>query len=396
METTIATGFRCSRPLPDLNKLTLMFETLELQNLNKLPKGKIGDFPSPEAFHAVKVQRLGRDTVKSPAQVGRKFPMPIFALVGNFAIQACEASDATPPVLRTFHLSGKAFVERPKCFQGVLQRLRMLDFLTGVESEIGVVLNAEVYAYALTCSSNRFGCEIVSDDIKPIRANAITKDLDIADVVSCPIAVMVIQNVSTDKSELLFTCLPFFEGQTDRPFREFVARLELRRTETSFAFELRQPTESAEKTLVGRIQSDNHSVKRVARYPCPVLLGAFQQLRQVRLQAIPSGILSIYAVITLLQLQEVVMYIAKVIEKVAQTLILRMFAYLIFIGSQGFTSYQSLSPVKWDGRHIVKRQCFTCLPTGKKSLAFLMLFVKKKRAGIPPQPKGWGLPPEER
>ncbi len=65
METTIATGFRCSRPLPDLNKLTLMFETLELQNLNKLPKGKIGDFASPEAFHTRKVQRFGRDKVKT-------------------------------------------------------------------------------------------------------------------------------------------------------------------------------------------------------------------------------------------------------------------------------------------------------------------------------------------
>ena len=222
----------------------------------------------------------------------------------------------------------------------------MLDFLTGVETEIGAVFNAEVYAYAFTCSSNRFGCGIVSDDIKPIRADAITKYLDIADVAH-PIAVMVIQDVSTDKSELLFAYVPFFEGQTDRPFREFVARLELRRTVASFAFRLRQPAKSAEKTLVGRIQANNHSVKRVARYPYPVLLGALEQLRQVRLQAIPTGILSIYAVITLLQLQEVVMYIAKVIEKVAQTLILRMFAYLIFIGSQGFTSYQSLTPVKW-------------------------------------------------
>ena len=220
METTIATGLRCSRPLPDLNKLTLMFETLELQNLNKLPKGKIGDFASPEAFHTVKVQRFGRDKVKSPAQVGRQFPMPIFALVGNFSIEPCQLMHSTPPVLRTFNLSGKAFVERPKCFQGVLQRLWMLDFLTGVETEIGVVFNAEVYAYALTCSSNRFGYGIISYDIKPIGSCSIAKDLDIADV-TIPIAVIVIQDVSTDKYELLFTCLPFFEGQTDRLFREF-------------------------------------------------------------------------------------------------------------------------------------------------------------------------------
>ena len=124
----------------------------------------------------------------------------------------------------------------------------MLDFLTGVKTEIGVIFDTEVYAYAFTCSSKNFGCGIVSDDIKPISPDAITKDLDIADVAR-RIAVVVIQNVSTDKSELLFACLPFFEGQTDRPFREFVARLELRRTVASFAFRLRQPTKSAEKTL---------------------------------------------------------------------------------------------------------------------------------------------------
>ena len=34
-----------------------MFDTLGLQNLNKLMKGKVRDFASPEPFHTVKVQR---------------------------------------------------------------------------------------------------------------------------------------------------------------------------------------------------------------------------------------------------------------------------------------------------------------------------------------------------
>ena len=44
-----------------------MFETLILQYLNKLPKGKVGDFPSPETFHTSKVEFLSRNRVKPAA-----------------------------------------------------------------------------------------------------------------------------------------------------------------------------------------------------------------------------------------------------------------------------------------------------------------------------------------
>ena len=321
-----------------------MLETFELQYLNKLVEGEVGNFASPQAFHAVKVQRLGGDQVKPSTQVSGKFGVPVAALVGNFTIEPCEIMHRTPPVPRPFDFSAECLVEFSELFQDVFQELRRLYLLTRVEREKSV-FHTEVHAYALTCSSNGFGCEIVSNDIKPIRANAIAKDLDIADV-TIPIAVMVIQDVSTDKYELLFACVPFFEGQTDRPFREFVARLELRRTVASFTFKLRQPTESLEKTLVSGIQSDNHCVQRVARYPRPVLLGAFQQLRQVRLQAIPSGVFPVDAVIAFFQLQEVVMQVAKVIQHITQAFVLRVFANLIFIGSQSFTSYQSLTPIE--------------------------------------------------
>ena len=63
-----------------------MFETLKLQYLNKLPKGKVGDFPSPETLHTSKVEFLSRNRVKPSAQVCSKFPMPIFALVGDMPI----------------------------------------------------------------------------------------------------------------------------------------------------------------------------------------------------------------------------------------------------------------------------------------------------------------------
>ena len=67
--SAIATRFRCSRPPSNLTELTLMFETLELQNLNKLVEGKVRHLASPKAFHRIKVQCLSRDKVKPSAEV---------------------------------------------------------------------------------------------------------------------------------------------------------------------------------------------------------------------------------------------------------------------------------------------------------------------------------------
>ena len=79
-----------------------MLETLELENINKLTEGKIGDFPSPKPFHTRKVQRLGSNKVKPSAQVRGKFEMPISTLVGNMPIQPRELTHSTPPIVRTF------------------------------------------------------------------------------------------------------------------------------------------------------------------------------------------------------------------------------------------------------------------------------------------------------
>ena len=62
-----------------------------------------------------------------------------------------------------------------------------------------------------------------------------------------------------------------------------------------------------------------------------MFLGALEQLRQMRLQAIASRIFTIAAIVTVFQLQEVVMHIAKVVKHIAQAFVLWMFAYLIFV-----------------------------------------------------------------
>ena len=358
-----------------------MFQTFELQYLKKLVKGEVRDFPSPKPFHALKVECLGGDTVKPSAKVSGKFPMPISALVGDFDIQPCEFSDGTPPIARTFLLSTEGLVEFTKFNQGLFQGVWVLYFLTGVQRQIGV--HAEVRPYIFTCSGQNRFAGVVSDDIKPIRSNRVAKYLDIADV-PMPIAMVVIQDIAMLEHKLLFYFVPFFEGEANCPlwnFRDFpfgyifknlVACLELRRTIPPLAFELWGTDTStpfsvgnpSKEPLVGSVNTDNHLVKGISWYPRPVFMSALEQLRQMRLQPIPPGILAKHAIVSLLQCQKVVMDIAKVIKQVAQAFDLRVVAYLIFVGSHGFTSYQSLTPFKWVGRHVTLRLRLNCLPTG--------------------------------
>ena len=140
-----------------------MFATFGLQYLNKLIEGKVRDFTSPKPFHTVKVQRFGCDEVKPSAKVGGKFPMKIFALIGNFTVKSCDLSNSTPPAVRTLLFTAKCFVEITKFGQGSLQRLWVLDFLTRAKCQVSV-FHTKVCPNALTCCRQRFGiCEVRCD-----------------------------------------------------------------------------------------------------------------------------------------------------------------------------------------------------------------------------------------
>ena len=70
------------------------------------------------------------------------------------------------------------------------------------------------------------------------------------------------------------------------------------------------------------------------------------------------------------------MDIAKVIKHVAETHVLRVFAYLIFVGSaraflfllsffhifHSGSQFTVLTPAKWVGRHVALQQRLACLP----------------------------------
>ena len=348
-----------------------MFKTFKPQYLNKLPEGEVRDLSSPKPFHTLKVECLGNDGIKPAAEVCGKFEMPISALIGNFAIEPCKCSNSTPPVVRTSDFSTQGLVESSECFQGLFQELWRSYFIASVESQIGV--HTEIYPYAFTCSGQHFFRCIICHHIEPICSHTVAKDLDIADS-AFPITRVVIQDVAVNKHKLLFCCVPFFERQANRVFREFVACFELRRTVSLTFLELwTTHMRKVKKSFPSDMQTDNHFVKRIARNPRPMFLSASKQLRQVRLQTIPTRIFTVDAVISLLKFEEVVMYITQVVKHIAKTHILRMFAYLIFIRSavllllfslfHRISRITTLTPTKWVGRHIVKRQCFVCLPT---------------------------------
>ena len=156
MKTAIATRFRCSSPLTDLFQKTLMFLTLILQYLNKLVERKIGDFTSPQAFHAVKVQGFNGNRIKLLTKFACQLPMKVFALVTDFPIETCELSHTPPPTVRAFNFTRKAFVETTKFLQGVFQRLWVLFFLTRASESHAITII--VMACFRQCSSMRLSC----------------------------------------------------------------------------------------------------------------------------------------------------------------------------------------------------------------------------------------------
>ena len=214
--STIRTRLRCRSPLSDLTELTIMFETLELQYLNKLPEGKVGNFAAPEAFHALKVQRLSDDKVKSPTQVRGKFEMPISTLIRNFAIQPHKFSDSTPPIVRTFDFTRKAFVEFAKFGQGLFQELWRLYLFARVQCQ-KCVFHTEVCTYTFTRSRQYFFRGIIGHDIKPIGTDSITKDLDIANI-PFPIAMVMKRKPAFVEFKGLRRCVPGFKRETDTTF----------------------------------------------------------------------------------------------------------------------------------------------------------------------------------
>ena len=201
MAPTIATRFCCRGPLTDLLKKTLMFATFILQYLNKLVKGEIRDFTSPQPFHTIKVQSFKDNRIKLLTKFRGELPVEVFALVGDLPIKAYDSSDTPPPAVRTFFFTTQGFIERPKFVQGVFQGLWVLYLLTRAQCQVSVFhtgfglgidqihsLYYIVCPNAFTCCRQRSKISIGCCDTKPISTATVTFDGDTTDT-TVPLAV---------------------------------------------------------------------------------------------------------------------------------------------------------------------------------------------------------------
>ena len=193
--------------------------TLKPQYLNKLPEGKIGDFASPKPFHAVKVERLGDNRIKPSAQVCGEFPMPVFTLVSNLAIQLCELTDSMPPIVRTFDFTRKAFVKFSEFFQGLFQKLWRLYLFTRVQRQ-KCVFHTEVRPNAFTCCRQNFYVFRIRRDTKPVATTVITFDCDMS-YSTCPFSVFEKGKWNFIKLPLTRLRIPFTKTQCDTIIFDF-------------------------------------------------------------------------------------------------------------------------------------------------------------------------------
>ena len=363
MKTAIATRFRCSCPLPDLFEMTLMFLTLIFQYLNKLVEGKVGDFTSPQAFHAVKVQRLKENSIKLFTKFGGKLPMKVFALIADFPIKACELSHATPPPIRPFLLTAKFFAEGSQFVQGVFQRLRVLDFLTRAKCQISV-FHAEVCPNAFTCCRQRFEICVGRRYAEPVIAASVSFDGDTAES-AMPLAVFVkrirhfiqlplarcrIPLAERQRDTIIFQRPPRFTGVGDR--LKFVA-----------LFDFRSTSKFLEKSIVRFMNTFEFLLDRLTRQCLPMRVRCIFQNFYVVTHALKVDIRQPVFMPLPLPLMEILMHLPHIVKKVSNAYRVRLFTKWIFIAFHGLSRITPLTPKQWVGRHIALRQRCLCLPT---------------------------------
>ena len=339
-----------------------MLLTLILQYLNKLVEGEIGDFTSPKPFHAVKVQCLKNNRIKCLTEFACELPLKVFALVADFPIKACKLSHTPPPTVRTFNLTAKCFVERPKFLQGVFQRLWVLYLLTRAKRQI-CVFHPEVCPNAFTCCRQRFKICVGRRYTDPISPESITLYRNFGDS-SVPLAVLV-KSIG-DFIKLPFTGLwmPLAKSQCDtvigqRPPSGTRIRHRLKLTSR---LNMRSTPKLLKKTVIRFMNTLEFLLHRLAWQGVPMRVCRLFQKSKVITHALIVYIRQPLFMPLTLPLVEIHMHLPHIVKQVANADRIRLIIKRIFIGFHGISHITPLSPTKWDGRHIVKRQCLVCLP----------------------------------
>ena len=337
MIPTIATRFRCRRPLTDLTQLTLMFLTLILQYLNELVERKVGDFTSPKAFHTVKVQRFNRNCIKLLTKFTCELPLKIFALVTDFPIEPCELSDTPPPAIRTFDLTRKFFVERPKFVQGVFQGLGVLFFLTRAKCQISV-FHTKVCPNALTCCWQWFKIRVGCDDTEPIVSAIITFDCNTTES-PVPLAVFMERIRHLIKLPLTRMRIPFAESQRDTIVFQRPPRVSGKgdRFELMSRLDMRSATKFLKKSVIRQVNPFELFLNGLTWQRIPMRVGRLFQIRQVSRQGVVIRIRQSVFIPLALPLMEILVDLPHIIKQVTNPYYVRLFSKRVFIGLHGIS-----------------------------------------------------------
>ena len=329
-----------------------MFDTLILQNLNKLVESKVRDFTSPEAFHTLEVQRLNGDGIKPSAQVGRKLPVKVFALIADFPIQTGELTDSTIPIARPFHFTRKAFVACSELIQGLFQRLWMLDLLTRAKRQV-CIFHAEVCPNTSTCCWQRFGIYKVCGDAKPIITTSVAFECYAVDV-SVPLAVFEERKWHFIKPPLARICMPLTKSQCDTIVVQRPPGVsgEGDRLKLMFRFHMRSTPKFIEKTLICVINTFQLTLHRLRRQCFPMWMCRPFQRSQMLTHCRSVRIRQPVLIPLTLPLMEIRMHLPHIVKQVSDTDTIRLMTKLIFIRFHGLSRITFLTPFKWVGnRH---------------------------------------------
>ena len=358
MKSTVATRFRCRSPLTDLKQGATMFLTLIFQYLNKLVESKIGDFTSPQAFHAIKVQGFKDDCIKCFAKVSSKgSPMKIFALVADFSIQACDLSHTPPPPVRTFLFTTQLFVKRPKLVQVRFQRLWVLFLFTRAQSQI-CVFHTEVCPNTLTRCRQRFCFYKIREYVEPIITASVALDRDTPDI---PVKLTVLMERIPNFIMSPFACIPFSEVEGEPIVSQRPARLfQGERFELVSRLDMGSAAKSLEKTLIRQVNTFQFLLNCLAwqRFPMRVR-GAFQ-LGYVKAHCRVVRIRQPVFIAVTLPLVEVFMHLPHIVKQgVSKPNTIGLIIKRIFVGFHGISHITPFNPytMGWQTRHQAVALC---------------------------------------
>ena len=285
--------------------------------------------------------------------------MKVFAVVRDFPIQACELSDTSPPTVRTLNLSRKTFVERPKFVQGLFQRLWVLFLFTRAECQVRV-FHTEVCPNTLTRCWQRLCFYKVREYVEPIITARVTLYRDTADI-SFKLTVLMERISNFIMSP--FTVIPFseIEGEAivfQRPTRLFqcegfklMAFLDFRSTPKFF-----------EKSDIRLINAPQLLLYRLTRQRFPMRVCRPFQIGYVKAHCLVVRIRQSVLISLTLPLMETLVDLPHIIKQVAKPNTIGLIIKRIFVGFHGISHITPLTPLKWVGRHTIKRLCFNCLP----------------------------------